>query len=132
MGVILSILLAAVFCIIVAIIAYRFEWYGVKTWFTVLSVLFIAIDVAFFADIIYKNMLIKGDVEAYKQRYASLVYQLENNLYDNNNDLGKKELYNQIQRWNEDLAKYKTLQNDFWVGAFYPNIYDQFEFIELK
>lgn len=36
----------------------------------------------------------RGSIGAYKERYESLMYQLENNLYDNDNDLGKKELYN--------------------------------------
>jgi hypothetical protein len=66
-----------------------------------------------------------------QQIYNSLVYQLENDLYDNDNDLGKKELYNQIQEWNKDLAYYKHIQNDLWNGIFYPNIYDQFKYIEL-
>ena len=66
-----------------------------------------------------------------QQIYNSLVYQLENDLYDNDNDLGKKELYNQIQDWNKDLAYYKHIQNDLWNGVFYPNIYDQFNYIEL-
>ena len=74
---------------------------------------------------------IRGKVAACEQRYEILTYQLENHLYDNDNDIGKKELYNQIQRWNEDLAEGKALQHDFWVGIFYSNIYDQFEFIEL-
>ena len=65
------------------------------------------------------------------KRYESLVYQLENNLYDNDNDLGKKELYNEIREWNEDLAYYQNVQDNFWVGIFYPNVFDQFEFIEL-
>lgn len=76
-------------------------------------------------------LMIDGSVAACEKRYEILTYQLENNLYDNDNDLGKKDLYNQIQDWNEDLAKGKALQYNFWVGIFYPNIYDQFEFIEL-
>lgn len=75
------------------------------------------------------------DVEAKiaenNKRYESLVYQLENNLYDNDNDLGKKELYNEIREWNEDLAYYQNIQDNFWVGIFYPDVFDQFEFIEL-
>lgn len=75
-----------------------------------------------------------GNVEAKiamnNKRYESLVYQLENNLYDNDNDLGKKELYNEIREWNEDLAYYQNIQDSFWFGIFYPNVFDQFEFIE--
>lgn len=61
----------------------------------------------------------------------SLIYQMENNLYDNDNDLGKKELYDRITEWNTDLAYNKRIQNDFWVGIFYPDIYDEIDFIEL-
>lgn len=81
---------------------------------------------------ILSNIGIQGQIAKNEQRYESLIYQLENNLYDNDNDIGKKELYNQIQAWNEDLANGKALQHDIWVGVFYPNIYDHFEFIELK
>ena len=66
------------------------------------------------------------------KRYESLVYQLENNLYDNDNDLGKKELYNEIREWNEDLAYYQNIQDNFWFGIFYPDIFDHFEFIEYQ
>lgn len=81
---------------------------------------------------ICNNIGIEGKIASCQQRYASLTYQLENNLYDNDNDLGKKELYDQIQAWNEDLAEGKAMQYDIWVGAFYPNIYDEFDFIELE
>ena len=82
--------------------------------------------------VIYNNVGVEASIEANKQRYESLVYQAENNLYENDNDLGKKELVNQIQEWNENLARGKTLQDDFWVGIYIPDIYDQFEFIEYK
>lgn len=72
-----------------------------------------------------------SNIAANKQRYEMLTYQLENNLYDNDNDVGKKELYREIQDWNEDLARYKTLEKDFWIGIYYPNVFDQFEYIEL-
>ena len=70
-------------------------------------------------------------IAANEQIYDSLVYQLENELYENDNDLGKKELYNQAQEWNKNLAYNQNAQDDFWNGIFYPNIYDQFKYITL-
>ena len=81
--------------------------------------------------IIVNNVGVEAKIEANKQRYDSLVYQAENNLYENDNDLGKKELVNQIQEWNEDLSRGKALQDDFWVGIFYADIYDEFDFIPM-
>ena len=75
---------------------------------------------------------IDAKVSGYQKRYEALTYQYENNFYDNNNDIGKKELVSEIQYWNSDLAYRKTIQRDFWVGIYYPNVYDQFEFIKLN
>ena len=74
---------------------------------------------------------IDGDVERNQVRYDSLMYQHENYLYDNDNDVGKKELMSEIQSWNEDIAWGKTMQRNTWIGIYIPNIYDQFDFIEL-
>lgn len=72
-----------------------------------------------------------GEVKRNQVRYDSLMYQYENCLYDNDNDVGKKELMSEIQSWNEDLAWGKTMQRNPWVGIYIPNVYDQFDFIEL-
>lgn len=81
------------------------------------------------------NYILKqfGDasVAKWETQYESLTYQLENNLYDNDNDIGKKELMDEIREWNGNLAYCKEIQRNFWVGIYYPNVYDNFEFIPL-
>ena len=74
-----------------------------------------------------------GDIATNTQRYNSLVYQYENNLYDNDNDVGKKELMGEIQKWNENLARGRVMENNKWLSIYFPKeLYDNFDFIEIN
>ena len=125
-------LIAVVVFAVLAIVFFNscdFEWVSMLS--TIISVLAGIALVVMLIVVIVNNVGIEASIESSKQRYESLIYQAENNLYENDNDLGKKELVNQIQEWNEDLARGKALQDDFWVGIFYADIYDEFDFIPM-
>lgn len=92
------------------------------------AIVFVIMTIA----VIDANIAIEAKISSNQQRYEALVYQVENEIYDNDNDLGKYDLYNQVREWNEELAKGKANQYNFWYGIFYPNIYDNFDYIKLK
>ena len=100
--------------------------------FLVIAIIGFIVAIIMLIVIIIENTNVDAYVAENQMRYEMLVYQYENNIYDNDNDLGKRDLMEDIQEWNEDLAYYREAQDDFWVGIFHPNVYDQFEFIELK
>ena len=125
-------LIAVVVFAVLAIVFFDsldFEWVSMLS--TIISVIAGIAFVVMLIVVIANNVGVEASIEANKQRYESLIYQAENNLYENDNDLGKKELVNQIQEWNEDLAEGKALQDDFWLGIFYADIYDEFDFIPM-
>ena len=120
-----------VVALVMVIVCYYFDCdvgVGLAEILTVISGIAIVVSIA-----IMSNRYIHADanVAKYQKRYESLTYQYENDFYNNDNDVGKYELVSQIEYWNTDLAYRKTIQRDFWLGIYYPNIYDQFEFIKL-
>ena len=125
------VLLSIVICLGLAVyVENRFGDYSGL--FLVIAFLSFLVSIIMLVVIIVANTNVDSYVAENQMRYEMLVYQYENNLYDNDNDLGKRDLMEDIQEWNEDLAYYRKAQDDFWVGIFHPNVYDQFEFIELK
>lgn len=71
------------------------------------------------------NFNANGTMARYKQKYESITYQIENSV-------GQKEVYEEVQEWNECIAEGKAMQDDYWFGVFYPDIYDEFELIEVE
>lgn len=76
----------------------------------------------------------RGEEAAMEQKYDALVYQLENDVYNDNGDdvVGKKELYDQISEWNQNVATGHTYAKDFWWGIFWPDYHADLRYIELK
>ena len=66
------------------------------------------------------------------QDYEYYTYALENSIYENDNDLGKKELLDEIRDYNKDLYKNKKWEKNAWVGVWYPDIYSDLNYIEFK
>ncbi len=78
------------------------------------------------------NTNIDAKIASDQEQYSSLVYQLESGSFNEGNSVARKELYKEIQKWNEDLAYNKKAQYDFWIGPFCPDYYDNFDFIRIE
>ena len=120
---------------VIIIIPSAWAWYkkefvdGIEAILTVLSAAVLMFMIPFVAII---NINAPAQLASKEVIYQSLVYQLENDIYENDNDIGKHELMASITEWNADVASGKIKQRDFWIGPFIPNIYDGLELIELK
>ena len=81
------------------------------------------------------SIVARAGADAYlasmQEKRSALVYQLENDIYDNDNDLGKKELYSEITEYNCDIAEGKIKQDNILVYNLYPDVYDELELIEF-
>ena len=76
------------------------------------------------------NVTASSMVAENHERYKALTYKLESGACRDEFGLLNKEIIDEIQEWNEDVAYYQVAQDNFWVGIFYPNVYDQFETID--
>lgn len=67
-----------------------------------------------------------------EQRYQALIYKAQTESIRDEFGIINKEYIDEVQNWNEDIAKCKSYQRDFWIGIFFPNIYDDLETIDLE
>ena len=96
-----------------------------------LSVLFFIISAVLGVIAISTSVGSESYLASMQEKRNALIYQLENDLYDNDNDLGKKELYSEIIEYNCDVAKGKIMQDNIWVYNLYSDVYDDLELIEF-
>ena len=99
---------------------------GVFTFFSAICVIVSLVA------IIGEHITADSYVATNNEKYESLFYKLESEKVRDEFGLLNKAIVDEIQEWNEDLAYKQSVQDNFWIGIYYPNVYDQFEKIELK
>lgn len=72
----------------------------------------------------------KANTAKYEETYKALTYKLESGACRDELGLLSKSVIDEIQAWNEDVVSGQKMQNNFWVGIFYPDIYDNFKTID--
>lgn len=84
--------------------------------------------------IVFITMYIGVDarVDQSKETYKAITYKVESGACRDEFGLLNKEVIDEIQSWNETVIYNQKMQNDFWVGIFYPDVFDQFETIDYE
>lgn len=83
--------------------------------------------------IILTQITADGDRSMMEQRYKALIYKLQTESIRDDFGIVNKEYIDEIQKWNEDLAKRQSYSHNIWISIFYPKRkYDSLEFIDLE
>ena len=75
---------------------------------------------------------VNAKLEQNREVYNALTYKMESTTCRDEFGFLSKEVIDEVQEWNEDVRYYQSAQDDFWVGIFYPNVYDEFEIIDYE
>ena len=101
--------------------------------FATIDIIVSSVVVAFLgAIIITTHFGANGEKLVKEQRYEALLYKARAESVKDDFGILNKEYIEEVQEWNEDIVIYKEWQRDFWIGIFIPNIYDDFETIDLE
>ena len=71
-------------------------------------------------------------LEANREIYKAITYKVESDACKDELGLLSKDVIDEIQEWNKDVRYYQNIQDNFWIGIFYPNVYDEFETIDYE
>ena len=127
----IAITIISVIVINISFNKFRDFWDVIGSISIALAVLFFIISVVLGVIAISASVGSESYLASMQEKRNALVYQLENDIYDNDNDLGKKELYSEIIEYNCDVAKGKIMQDNIWVYNLYADVYDDLELIEF-
>ena len=115
---------------IVGIILYRvFEFESLGELITTLSGL--AVIISLFL-IIGEYTTMDSYLEKNREQYKAITYKIESDACRDEFGLLNKEVIDEIQEWNKDIIFYQNMQDNFWLGIYYPNVFDEFETIDYE
>lgn len=70
--------------------------------------------------------------QANTEEYKALTYKLESETCKDQFGLLNKEIIDEVQRWNVKVTYYKAMEDNFWVGIYYPDVYGDLGTIDYK
>lgn len=97
-----------------------FNDYEIKTTCCVVGIISGIVVLCMLIPIIASNVSAEGERAANEQRYKALIYKAQTEDIRDEFGIVNKEYIDEVQAWNENLARYQEKSNSFWIGIFYP------------
>ena len=118
---------------VVGIILYKvFEFEFLGDFGYVISIISgLAVIISLFL-IIGEYITMDSYLEKTREQYKAITYKIESDACRDEFGLLNKEVIDEIQEWNKDVRFYQNIQDNFWLGIYYPNVFDEFETIEYE
>lgn len=82
--------------------------------------------------IILSHSNVEARLEREREIYDALTYKMESTTCRDEFGFLSKEVIDEVQEWNKDVRYHQAVQDDLWIGIFYPNVYDEFETISYE
>lgn len=70
--------------------------------------------------------------QANGEKYKALTYKLESDTCRDQFGLLNKEIVDEVQYWNVKVTYYKSMEDNFWVGIYYPDVYGDLGTIDYE
>lgn len=128
----LCLILTTIFALLANLLKEKYEHEELFILSIVTSSAFGVIALVLLIIIIAVNVGGTGRHAALKEKYKALTYKARTEEVKDEFGLLSKDYVDEVQEWNVSIASRKKLQRDFWVGIFYPNIYDDIDTIDLS
>ena len=75
---------------------------------------------------------VDANIAKNEELYKAITYKVESETCRDEFGLLSKEVIDEIQEWNKDVLYHQNIQDNFWIGIFYPDVFDRFKTIDYE
>lgn len=117
-------------------LSYKYEYSNASTFILSFGVVISFIGAVWFLVAGLILLLTQTNVTAIRQanaeKYKALTYKLESEACRDQFGLLNKEIIDEVQNWNVKVTYYKAMEDNFWVGIYYPDVYGDLGTIDYE
>ena len=132
MGSLIIFVILLILCILFAVVGMKTFNHFVCMTGTLFALIFGTMVISMVICIISNQISAPADAMVLREEYKALSYKVESGACRDEFGLLSKEIIDEVQEWNTKLIYNKQMHDSFWVGIYYPDIYDGLETIDYE